>query len=249
MKKLLVLLSILTLLTGCTVTKINKDSIDKVIDSVMKKDSKLKNVHFEGYSYYVPRGIRFVDKKEYNAILKDEYNNNYYLYVDVISYYHKVKEKYKVNKKKLTSEKLMELYIKLIKKYPIISIEDPFDENDFTTFKKFTSLVDIQIVGDDLFTTSSALLQKGIDEKMCNAILLKANQIGTITEMLNTIKLAKDNNYKTIISHRSGETEDTFIADFAVGLNLGQIKTGSMSRGERICKYNRLLRIEEELNN
>ena len=98
MKKLLVLLSILTLLTGCTVTKINKDSIDKVIDSVMKKDSKLKNVHFEGYSYYVPRGIRFVDKKEYNAILKDEYNNNYYLYVDVISYYHKVKEKYKVNK-------------------------------------------------------------------------------------------------------------------------------------------------------
>ena len=126
---------------------------------------------------------------------------------------------------------------------------DPFDENDFTTFKKFTSLVDIQIVGDDLFTTSSVLLQKGIDEKMCNAILLKANQIGTITEMLNTIKLAKDNNYKTIISHRSGETEDTFIADFAVGLNLGQIKTGSMSRGERICKYNRLLRIEEELNN
>ena len=99
MKKLLVLLSILTLLTGCTITKINKDSKDKVIDSVMKKDSKLKNVHFEGYSYYVPRGIRFVDKKEYNAILKDEYNNNYYLYVDVISYYHKVKEKYKVNKK------------------------------------------------------------------------------------------------------------------------------------------------------
>ena len=106
MKKLLVLLSILTLLTGCTVTKINKDSVDKVIDSVMKKDSKLKNVHFEGYSYYVPRGIRFVDKKEYNAILKDEYNNNYYLYVDVISYYHKVKEKYKVNKKAYYSKEV-----------------------------------------------------------------------------------------------------------------------------------------------
>ncbi len=106
MKKLLVLLSILTLLTGCTVTKINKDSIDKVIDSVMKKDKKLKNVHFEGYSYYVPRGIRFVDKKEYNAILKDEYNNNYYLYVDVISYYHKVKEKYKVNKKAYYSKEV-----------------------------------------------------------------------------------------------------------------------------------------------
>ncbi len=106
MKKLLVLLSILTLLTGCTVAKINKDSVDKVIDSVMKKDSKLKNVHFEGYSYYVPRGIRFVDKKEYNAILKDEYNNNYYLYVDVISYYHKVKEKYKVNKKAYYSKEV-----------------------------------------------------------------------------------------------------------------------------------------------
>ena len=103
MKKLLVLLSILT---GCTVAKINKDSVDKVIDSVMKKDSKLKNVHFEGYSYYVPRGIRFVDKKEYNAILKDEYNNNYYLYVDVISYYHKVKEKYKVNKKAYYSKEV-----------------------------------------------------------------------------------------------------------------------------------------------
>mgnify|MGYP004524300323 FL=1 len=106
MKKLLVLLSILTLLTGCTVTKINKDSVDKVIDSVMKKDSKLKNVHFEGYSYYVPRGNRIDDKKEYNAILKDEYNNNYYLYVDVISYYHKVKEKYKVNKKAYYSKEV-----------------------------------------------------------------------------------------------------------------------------------------------
>ena len=165
------------------------------------------------------------------------------------SFYDKKTNKYKINNKMLTSDKLIELYLKLIKKYPIISIEDPFDENDFIAFKKFTSLVNIQVVGDDLFTTSTALLQKGIDEKMCNAILLKANQIGTITEMINTINLAKENNYKTIISHRSGETEDTFIADFAVGLNLGQIKTGSMSRGERICKYNRLLRIEEELNN
>ena len=156
---------------------------------------------------------------------------------------------YLVDGKKLSKDELFDYYVDLIKKYPIISIEDPFDENDFISFKKFTSLVNIQVVGDDLFTTSSALLQKGIDEKMCNAILLKANQIGTITEMINTINLAKENNYKTIISHRSGETEDTFIADFAVGLNLGQIKTGSMSRGERICKYNRLLRIEEELNN
>ena len=165
------------------------------------------------------------------------------------SFYDNKYGKYRVNKKWLTKDKLINFYVNLINKYPIISIEDPFDENDFESFKKFTSIVNIQVVGDDLFTTNKKQLEKGIEEKMCNAILLKANQIGTITEMIDTIKLAKENNYKTIISHRSGETEDTFIADFAVGLNLGQIKTGSMSRGERICKYNRLLRIEEELIN
>ena len=165
------------------------------------------------------------------------------------SFYDKKYGKYRINKKWLTKDKLINFYVNLINKYPIISIEDPFDENDFESFKKFTSIVNIQVVGDDLFTTNKKQLEKGIEEKMCNAILLKANQIGTITEMIDTINLAKENNYKTIISHRSGETEDTFIADFAVGLNLGQIKTGSMSRGERICKYNRLLRIEEELIN
>lgn len=165
------------------------------------------------------------------------------------SFYDKKYGKYRINKKWLTKDKLINLYVNLINKYPIISIEDPFDENDFESFKKFTSIVNIQVVGDDLFTTNKKQLEKGIEEKMCNAILLKANQIGTITEMIDTINLAKENNYKTIISHRSGETEDTFIADFAVGLDLGQIKTGSMSRGERICKYNRLLRIEEELIN
>ncbi len=165
------------------------------------------------------------------------------------SFYDNKYGKYRVNKKWLTKDKLINFYVNLINKYPIISIEDPFDENDFESFKKFTSIVNIQVVGDDLFTTNKKQLEKGIEEKMCNAILLKANQIGTITEMIDTINLAKENNYKTIISHRSGETEDTFIADFAVGLDLGQIKTGSMSRGERICKYNRLLRIEEELIN
>lgn len=165
------------------------------------------------------------------------------------SFYDKKYGKYRINKKWLTKDKLINFYVNLINKYSIISIEDPFDENDFESFKKFTSIVNIQVVGDDLFTTNKKQLEKGIEEKMCNAILLKANQIGTITEMIDTIKLAKENNYKTIISHRSGETEDTFIADFAVGLDLGQIKTGSMSRGERICKYNRLLRIEEELIN
>ena len=105
----------------------------------------------------------------------------------------------------------------------------------------------IQLVGDDLFVTNKELLQEGIDKKMANSILIKLNQIGTVTETIETILLAKRNKYSTIISHRSGETEDTYIADFAVGLNLGQIKTGSMSRGERISKYNRLLRIGENV--
>ena len=151
--------------------------------------------------------------------------------------------------KKLTSDEMVNYYTELIKAYPIISIEDPVDENDWDGFQKITSSLGnrIQLVGDDLFVTNMEYLQKGIDIKAGNAILIKVNQIGTVTETIDTIKLAKANNYKTIISHRSGETEDTTIADLAVGLSLGQIKTGSMSRTDRICKYNRLLRIEEEI--
>lgn len=149
----------------------------------------------------------------------------------------------------LTTDELIDFYKELVSKYPIISIEDPVDENDWEGFAKITrELGDkIQLVGDDLFVTNKECLQKGINMKAGNAILLKVNQIGTITETLETIKLAKENGYKTIISHRSGETEDTTIADLAVGLDLGQIKTGSMSRTDRICKYNQLMRIEEEL--
>ena len=149
----------------------------------------------------------------------------------------------------LTTEELIEYYIELINKYPIISIEDPVDENDWEGFKLVTEKLGdkIQLVGDDLFVTNKEYLQKGIDMKAGNAILLKVNQIGTITETLETIELAKKNNYKTIISHRSGETEDTTIASLAVGLDLGQIKTGSMSRTDRICKYNELMRIEEKV--
>ncbi len=149
----------------------------------------------------------------------------------------------------LTTEELISFYEELINKYPIISIEDPVDENDWEGFKLITDKLGdkIQLVGDDLFVTNKKCLQKGIDMHAGNAILLKVNQIGTITETLETIKLAKENGYKTIISHRSGETEDTTIADLAVGLDLGQIKTGSMSRTDRICKYNQLIRIEEEL--
>ena len=149
----------------------------------------------------------------------------------------------------LTTDELIDFYEDLVNKYPIISIEDPVDENDWEGFTKITERLGdrIQLVGDDLFVTNKECLQQGIDNHAGNAILLKVNQIGTITETLETIKLAKENGYKTIISHRSGETEDTTIADLAVGLDLGQIKTGSMSRTDRICKYNQLMRIEEEI--
>ncbi len=149
----------------------------------------------------------------------------------------------------LSTDELINYYEELVNKYPIISIEDPVDENDWEGFRKITEKLGykIQLVGDDLFVTNKKCLQIGIDNHAGNAILLKVNQIGTITETLETIDLARKNNYKTIISHRSGETEDTTIAHLAVGLNLGQIKTGSMSRTDRICKYNELIRIEEEL--
>ena len=158
--------------------------------------------------------------------------------------------KYHVDGKLLTTEELITFYEDLVSKYPIISIEDPVDENDWKGFTLITERLGdkIQLVGDDLFVTNIECLQKGIDNKAGNAILLKLNQIGTYTETIKTINLAKENNYKTVISHRSGETEDTTIADLAVGLNLGQIKTGSMSRTDRVCKYNQLIRISEELN-
>ena len=158
--------------------------------------------------------------------------------------------KYHVDGKELTTDELIDFYEELVNTYPIVSIEDPVDENDWEGFRKITERIGdrVQLVGDDLFVTNKKCLQMGIDNHAGNAILLKVNQIGTITETIETINLAKANGYKTIISHRSGETEDTTIADLAVGLDLGQIKTGSMSRTDRICKYNQLMRIEEELN-
>lgn len=153
-----------------------------------------------------------------------------------------------INSKK-TKDEMIEYYEELINKYPIISIEDALDENDFEGFKQLTEKIGdkVQIVGDDLFVTNKELLKKGIDMGACNAVLIKLNQIGTVTEALETIDMAKEAGYKTIISHRSGETEDTFIADLSVGLKLGQIKTGSLSRVDRIAKYNRLIRINEEV--
>lgn len=149
----------------------------------------------------------------------------------------------------LTTEELVNYYEELVQKYPIMLIEDAFAETDWDGFCALTKQIGdkVQIIGDDLFTTNKELLQKGIDLGACNMILLKVNQIGTITETLETIELARANNYQTVLSHRSGETEDTIIADLVVGLNLGQIKTGSLSRTDRVCKYNQLMRIEEEL--
>jgi len=152
----------------------------------------------------------------------------------------------------LNEKKTIDYYYELTKKYPIKSIEDPFAEDDWMSWIRFMKFIkvnnkNIQIVGDDLFVTNKERLSKGIKEQSANAILVKPNQIGTLTETIDVIKLAHKNNYKTIISHRSGDSEDTFIADLAVATGSSQIKTGSLSRSDRLAKYNRLLRIEEEL--
>ncbi len=159
-------------------------------------------------------------------------------------------KKYAINSSQyISSNKIIEYYLSLIKKYPIKSIEDPFFEEDWESWITFTKLInkDFQVVGDDLFVTNEKRLTKGINKNAANAILIKPNQIGTLTETIKVINLAHKHNFKTIISHRSGDTEDTFIADLAVATNSSQIKTGSLSRSERVAKYNRLLRIEDEL--
>jgi enolase len=153
--------------------------------------------------------------------------------------------------KKISSDELITFYNNLALKYPIKSIEDPIFEDDWNSWSKLTDKIgkNVQIVGDDLFVTNEKRLNKGIELKSANAILIKLNQIGTISETLNTISLAHKSGFNTIISHRSGDTEDTFISDLAVATNSNQIKTGSLARSERVAKYNRLIRIEEKLNN
>lgn len=156
---------------------------------------------------------------------------------------------YHVERKTVLVAGLMEIYEEWIKKYPVVSIEDPLDENDWEGWKTLTEKIgsDVQLVGDDLFVTNTKRLSDGIDSGVANSILIKVNQIGTLTETLEAIEMAKRAGYSYIISHRSGETEDSTIADIAVATNAGQIKTGSASRSDRIAKYNQLLRIEEEL--
>ncbi len=158
-------------------------------------------------------------------------------------------EKYELENKKISSKELIDLYVKWINKYPIVSIEDPLAEDDWDGWVNITKTIGnkVQLVGDDLFVTNTKILKKGIKKQVANSILIKVNQIGTLSETLQAIETARNGGYSYIISHRSGETEDSIIADIAVATNSGQIKTGSASRSDRIAKYNQLLRIEEEL--
>lgn len=183
------------------------------------------------------------------AISKAGYENEISLALDVAASELLLENgRYRMDGRELSKEELVNFYKALIEEYPIISIEDPFAEDDFEGWEMITSEIgdSVQLVGDDLFVTNIHRLAMGIREGLANAILIKLNQIGTLSETLDTISLAHENNYRTIISHRSGETCDTFIADLAVATNAGQIKTGSLSRGERTSKYNRLLYIEAE---
>jgi enolase len=168
-----------------------------------------------------------------DAAASELYNDNFYTL--------------KGENKKYSSDELVIFWENICNKFPIVSIEDPFDENDWDGFKELTKRIGkkVQIVGDDLFVTNKERLLKGIKNNSANAILIKLNQIGTLSETLETMELAKDSNFGVIVSHRSGETEDVFISDLCVALNAGQIKTGSLSRSDRTAKYNQLLRIEE----
>jgi enolase len=156
---------------------------------------------------------------------------------------------FKSDKSRKTPAEMVELYADWVRKYPIISIEDGLAQDDWEGWKALTEAIGdkVQLVGDDLFVTNTERLQRGIEEGVANSILIKLNQIGTVTETIRAIELARRHGYTSVVSHRSGETEDAFIADFAVGLGTGQIKTGSASRSDRTAKYNQLLRIEEEL--
>merc|ERR1719471_1981652 len=147
----------------------------------------------------------------------------------------------------ITSDQLLEMYQGFIKDYPVVSIEDPFDQDDWEGYAKLTASTSIQIVGDDLLVTNPKRISTAIDKAACNGLLLKVNQIGSVTEAIKAHNMAKSQGWGTMVSHRSGETEDCFIADLVVGLGTGQIKTGAPCRSERLAKYNQLLRIEEEL--
>jgi enolase len=192
--------------------------------------------------------LRAIEKAGYRPgedvfIAMDAAASEFYLAEENVYHFHKS------TGDKLTPAQMVDYWTDWTKKYPIVSIEDGLDEDDWASWALLNKSIgqDVQLVGDDLFVTNVKRLQRGINEKSANSILIKVNQIGTLTETINAVSLAKQNSFTSVMSHRSGETEDTTIADLAVALNTGQIKTGSASRSDRIAKYNQLLRIEEEL--
>ncbi|WP_185869332.1 phosphopyruvate hydratase [Blattabacterium cuenoti] len=208
----------------------NFNGIEDVLDHI------LDAIHMANYVPYDQIGIAI------DCAASEFYNKDY-------KYYDYSKFDNKTGNSKKSKEEHVNYLSYLIKRYPIISIEDGMDQNDWDGWKLLTDEIgtDIQLVGDDLFVTQTRKLNEGIEKKIANSILIKVNQVGTLTETIETINLAKKNKYRNIISHRSGETEDSFISDFTVALNIEQIKTGSICRSERVSKYNQLLRIEEEL--
>ncbi|HHZ64270.1 MAG TPA: phosphopyruvate hydratase, partial [Flavobacteriales bacterium] len=226
------------------------------LKSVLKKNNLSVNVGDEGG--FAPNIKSNEEAIEYvmNAIEDAGYETGKDVYIALdpaASEFYSTEEGvyhlFKSSGEKLTSEQMVGFWADWAEKYPIISLEDGLAEDDWDGWKNLTDKIGdkVQLVGDDLFVTNVNRLQRGIDEGIANSILIKVNQIGSLTETINTIRLAKENSYTTVISHRSGETEDTTIADLAVAFNTGQIKTGSCSRTDRIAKYNQLLRIEEKL--
>lgn len=238
-------------------------NFSKIIECVSEIFYSLKNILKEkNFSTNVGDEGGFApnlsdNKEALDLIIESIKRSNYtpgkevFIALDVAasSFYNKKAETYKIDNKEMNRNQLLDYYKEMLSNYPIISIEDPFSECDTEGFKLITDELGkkISIVGDDLFATNKELLLRGIKNGLCNAILIKPNQIGTFYEMLETIVLAKKNKYVTILSHRSGETTDTFIAEASVALNMPFIKAGSITRGERIIKYNKLLEIEEEI--
>ena len=223
----------------------------------LKEELKLKNfnTNLGDEGGFAPsfnsdeKAIEYIIKAVKKSGLKIGRDINICLDVAANELYTSGKYKIKENKKPVSSDELINYYQQLCSKFPIVSIEDPVFEDDWSVWKELTKKLGkkVQIVGDDLFVTNLIRLKKGVSELAANAILIKPNQIGTVTETLDVINFAKKNDFNTIISHRSGDSEDTFIADLAVATGSSQIKTGSLARSERVAKYNRLLRIEEEL--
>jgi enolase len=219
------------------------------LGNILEKEWGRQSLNVGAEGGYTPQAMNDPRKAldaEWKAIVELGYQDKFVMSLDVAAshFYDRQEEKYKFMGKKITKDQLIEYYGELVNDYPIVSIEDPLQEDDYEGYAKLTSALDIQIIGDDFFTTNPERIKRGIDEGAANAVLLKVNQIGTLSEALDAAQLAFRNNFGVQVSERSGETEDTWLADLAVAINSGQIKTG-VTRSERTCKYNRLLRIEE----